>query len=136
MTPLPASSVRNPKTIALWTAQVAVALFFGMAAFNKFSGHPMMVTLFKQIGVGQWFRYATGLLELAAAVLLVTPRYCGVGALLLLPTMIGAILTHLLLIGGRPLVPAMVFLVAGTIAYLRRDQLERLVAHFKSRAAG
>ena len=45
--------------------------------------------MFETIGVGQWFRYVTGAIEFASAVLLLTPRFAGVGALLLVPTMVG-----------------------------------------------
>jgi hypothetical protein len=44
----------------------------------------------------------TGLFEFALAILLLIPLLSGIGALLAIPIMIGAILTHLLVIGGSP----------------------------------
>jgi putative oxidoreductase len=43
----------------------------------------MMVETFDKIGIGQWFRYVTGGIEVASAVLLLSPRLTPVGAALL-----------------------------------------------------
>ncbi len=45
-----------------------------MVGFTKLAGNEQMVALFEAIGVGQWFRYLTGSLEVAGAILLVIPR--------------------------------------------------------------
>ena len=78
-----------------------------MAGFAKLSGQPMMVETFDKIGIGQWFRYVTGGIEVASAISLLIPRLSPVGGAILVCTMCGAVLTHLLLIGGSPL-PALV----------------------------
>jgi uncharacterized membrane protein YphA (DoxX/SURF4 family) len=93
--------------IGLWVLQILVAAVFLMAGYSKLSGDPAMVEEFDQIGLGQWFRFVTGGIEVAAAVLLLIPRLTPVGAALLVGTMGGAVLTHLLVIGGSP-VPALV----------------------------
>jgi putative oxidoreductase len=95
------------KNAALWALQILTAAAFFMAGFGKLSGQPMMAETFDKIGIGQWFRYATGGIELASAILLLIPSLTPVGAVLLLCTMTGAVLTHLVLIGGSPL-PALV----------------------------
>src|ERR1700731_3150695 len=74
----------------------------------------MMVETFDKVGVGQWFRYITGGIEVASAILLLIPRLTPVGAALLVCTMTGAVLTHLVLIGGSP-VPALVLLCFAAI---------------------
>jgi DoxX-like family len=66
-----------------------------------------MVETFEKVGVGQWFRYVTGAIEIGSAVLLLIPRLTAVGAALLFCTMAGAVLSHRLLLGGSP-VPALV----------------------------
>jgi DoxX-like family len=63
--------------------------------------------MFEKIGLGQWFRYVTGSLEVIGAVLLLAPRTAAIGGWLLAAVMIGAIGTHLFIIGGSP-VPAAV----------------------------
>ncbi len=97
------------KNVALWALQVLTAVAFLMAGFGKLSGQPMMVETFDKVGIGQWFRYVTGGIEVASAILLLIPRLASVGAGLLVCTMSGAVLSHLLLIGGSP-VPALVLL--------------------------
>jgi uncharacterized membrane protein YphA (DoxX/SURF4 family) len=89
----------------------------------KFAGVAVMVGLFDAIGIGQWFRYLTGSIEVVAAVLLLTPRLALFGALLAIPTMIGAVVTHVFIVGGSP-IPAIVLLAGSSaIAWVRRHQL-------------
>jgi len=59
--------------IALWTLQVLVALAFVAAALGKLVGSADMVALFDAVGIGQWFRYVTGSLEVLGAALLIVP---------------------------------------------------------------
>jgi hypothetical protein len=107
------------RNIALWVLQVLTAVAFLAAGFTKLSGQPMMVETFEKVGVGQWFRYLTGGIEVASAVLLLIPRLAAVGAALLVGTMAGAVLSHLLILGGSP-VPALVLgCLAGLILWGR-----------------
>ena len=99
-----------------------LTLAFASAGFFKITGHEMMVATFAEIGVGQWFRYVTGAIELGAAVLLWVPGLQLVGAGLLLCTMVGAVLTHLVLIGGSALPALILGLLAAFAAYSHRDQ--------------
>ena len=88
--------------IALWVLQVLTAAAFLMAGLAKMSGQPMMVETFEKVGVGQWFRYVTGFIEIGSAILLLIPRLTPVGAALLVCTMTGAVLAHVLILGGSP----------------------------------
>jgi putative oxidoreductase len=109
--------------IALWVTQIAVAGMFLLAGGLKLTGAPAMVALFGAIGVGQWFRYLTGTIEVVSAVALLVPAFAPFGALVLVPTMIGAIATHLFIVGGSP-APATVLLIGSLgIAWARRGQL-------------
>ena len=108
---------------ALWLTQVAVAGMFLMAGGLKLTGAPEMVSLFDAIGIGQWFRYVTGSIEVVAGASLLVPSLAPFGALVLVPTMAGAIVTHLFIVGGSP-APAVVLLIGSlAIAWARRDQL-------------
>jgi hypothetical protein len=64
-----ASPVRSGRAglIALWIAQIALAGMFLLAGGSKLLGAPAMVGLFDAIGIGQWFRYLTGLIEVGSA---------------------------------------------------------------------
>ena len=105
---------------ALWTVRVVLALAFGAAGTAKLVGAAQMVQVFDLIGAGQWFRYVTGLVEVAGAILLLAPGAGFLGGLLMCVTMAFAVATHLLVIGGSP-VPAIVLAVlSGFVAYRLR----------------
>ena len=120
--PFASSTTWRAGTVALWATQIAVAGMFLFAGGLKLAGAPDMVAVFDAIGIGQWFRYLTGSIEVTAALLLLTPRLALFGALLLIPTMIGAVVTHLLIVGASP-IPAIVLLAGSSaIALVRRHQ--------------
>ena len=67
---------------------------------SKFGPHGIFcIELFAKIGIGQWFRYFTGSLEIICAVLRLIPRTSGIAAAFLACTMAGAVLTHLFILG-------------------------------------
>ena len=114
--------------IVLWITQVAVAGMFLFAGGLKLTGAPEMVATFDTIGLGQWFRSVTGAIEVVSAVALLVPSLAPFGALLLVPTMVGAIATHLFIVGGSAM-PAIVLLIASlAIAWARRGQLVRALS--------
>src|SRR6266576_6481513 len=86
--------------VGLWILQIAAAGMFLMVGFLKLSGDPQLVGLFEAIGLGQWFRYLTGTLEVAGAILLLIPRTSGLAAMMLAGVMVGAIITHVFIVGG------------------------------------
>jgi uncharacterized membrane protein YphA (DoxX/SURF4 family) len=106
-------------TGALWTLQILSAAMFLFAGGLKLAGVPLMVQEFGVIGLGQWFRYFTGTIEVVSAVLLLIPSLAAYGAAALVVTMIGAIMTHLFVIGGSPLIPIILLASTATIAWTR-----------------
>ena len=116
---LPVAS-RKGRLVTLWTLSGLVALAFVGVGGGKLAGTSAMVDLFDKVGLGQWFRYFTGLLEVAAGVGLLIPRYAFNAAALLTIVMLGAIIAHVTVVGGSP-APALVLLIlSGIIAYLRK----------------
>jgi uncharacterized membrane protein YphA (DoxX/SURF4 family) len=113
---------------ALWITQIALASMFLFAGGLKLTGAPELVALFDAIGIGQWFRYVTGSIEVVSAVALLVPSLAAFGALLLIPTMVGAVFTHLFIVGGSA-VPATVLLTGSlAIAWARREQLASVLS--------
>lgn len=108
-------SGRAVKYFALWALQAMLALMFAMAGLAKVFGDPAMVEMFATIGIGQWFRYVVGALEIAGAVGVLVPRLSGLAALGLACLMVGATLTNVLILGASPLLP-LVLLMAGVLA--------------------
>jgi putative oxidoreductase len=107
------------KNVALWTLQIVTAAVFLTAGFGRLSGQPYTVEMFDKIGIGQWFRYVTGAIEVAAAVMLLIPRLAPVGAALLVCTMTGAVLAQLLFIGESPVAPLVLLCFAAIILWGR-----------------
>jgi putative oxidoreductase len=114
------------RRVGLWVAQVVVAAMFLMAGASKFAGAAAMIALFDAIGIGQWFRYVTATIEVAAGVMLLVPTLAVYGALALVITMLCAVATHVFIIGGS-LVPPLALLAGSVmIAWARRDELAPL----------
>ena len=122
------SSTGKVMNVALWILQIAAAAMFLMVGYLKLSGSEQMVGLFQTIGIGQWFRYLTGSLEVAGAILLLIPRTSGLGAFLLAGVMAGAVITHLFIVGGSPLMAIILLVVTTVVAWGRRQRTANLRA--------
>ena len=92
-----------------------------------------MVEVFAQIGFGQWFRIATGIIEVGAALLLWLPGWQAIGAALLGGTMIGAVLAHLLILGPSVIPGILLGLICSAVLFLHKDQIHQLIAVFELR---
>jgi putative oxidoreductase len=108
-------------TGVLWAIQAVTAAMFLAAGISKLTGVPAMVQAFEVIGVGQWFRYLTGGIEVVSAVLILIPSLASFGAIALAATMVGAIVTHLFILGGSPAVPILLLASTSLIAWARRS---------------
>ncbi|HSI38800.1 MAG TPA: DoxX family protein [Methylotenera sp.] len=110
------------KNVSAWILQVLLALAFLAAAGAKLASVPMLVEEFNLIGLGQWLRYVTAIVEIIGAIALLTPRFAAYGALWLAITMFFAALAHLFAMHNDP-TPALVLLVLNLVVFwLRRYQ--------------
>ena len=83
---------RNAITDRVLRGGVAFAfVLFGADNFHSGPGTEW-VTLYAQIGWGQWFRYFTGVVEIVGGLLVLIPWTARVGLALLAATMAGAAL--------------------------------------------
>jgi len=96
-----ASTIRRPTPLD-WILRVVIAIFFVFQGIDKFGSRMLWIRLFAEIGIGQWFRYATGVVEIVGAVLLLVPRATLIAVALLTCTMVGAFLVHVFIIGVGP----------------------------------
>jgi len=119
------TSVRRGRSgvIALWVVQIALAGMFLLAGGSKLLGAPAMVALFNTIGIGQWFRYVTGLIEVGSAIALLVSSTAVFGALALVPTMIGAVATELFIARDSAVPAAVLLLGAVGVVWARRQKL-------------
>jgi putative oxidoreductase len=118
------------RRIGAWTLQGIVAAAFFAAGGAKLAGAPFMVQLFAQIGLGQWFRVATGVVEIIGAIALLYPRLASIGGLWLGGTMFFAVLTHLFVLHTSPAPAIVLGLLNAVIVYLRRDELASFARTF------
>jgi putative oxidoreductase len=122
---MPAPAARMPRwlNVTLWVLQILMAALYLMAGTSKLRGVPMMVAQFAQLGVGQWFRYFTGCVEVTGAILLLVPRLCSFGGFLIACTMTGAIVARITVLHGNMVGDAVLLLIAATIAWNRRGAM-------------
>jgi uncharacterized membrane protein YphA (DoxX/SURF4 family) len=89
----------NLKHAIYWAARLIAAAIMAQTLFFKFSGAPESIAIFSKMGMEPWGRYGTGAIELIASVLLLINSMARWGALLACGTMIGAISSHIFILG-------------------------------------
>lgn len=112
---------RSVGNVLVWVLQVALAAYFVYSGVLLFGDD--FVGKFDRIGLGQWLRYVTGVLEIAGALGLLVPRLCGLAALGLVGVMAGAVATELFILGDTEgaVLPAILLALAAVVAAFRRD---------------
>ena len=82
------------KEIGIWLMTILLVVLFATQGFAKFSSTHRWAQDFAHWGYPVWFRVLIGILELAAAALLLIPRTAGYGATVIVVIMLGGILTR------------------------------------------
>lgn len=113
----------NWKVVVLWVLRVAVAALFLFAGFSKLTGQPMMIDTFDKVGVGQWFRYLTGLLEVGGAVAVLIPAVSVWAACLLLLVDVGAFLAQVTVLHEDWIHTIVIGVVLAAVIYLQTGRL-------------
>ena len=85
--------------ILSWVLRITSAVILGQTLFFKFAAAPESVYIFTKVGAEPWGRIGSGIVELIAAVLLLTPRFTWLGSTISLGAMAGAIFSHLTVLG-------------------------------------
>jgi uncharacterized membrane protein YphA (DoxX/SURF4 family) len=111
------------KTIGFWALKLVLAALFLFAGGAKLAGVPAMVAVFDQVGLGQWFRYFTGVLEIGGALLLLWPATTGFGAVTLLAVSIGAAVAQLFVLHEDVIHAIVLAVPLAAIAWFHRRQL-------------
>ncbi len=121
------------------SAAVAIAVLLRITAaaillqtlYFKFTGAEESVYIFTTLGAEPWGRIASGLMELATAILLLVPSTAALGGVFAMGVMSGAILSHVAVLGiavkgdGGLLfaLAVVVWLAAAGTAWIHRAQL-------------
>lgn len=86
-------------TVLSWVLRTTAAIILLQTLFFKFTAAPESVYIFTKVGAEPWGRIGSGVVELIAAILILTPRFTWLGSLLAMGVMAGAMLSHLTVLG-------------------------------------
>lgn len=87
------------KTIFYWVARGVAAVIMLQTLYFKFTGAPESVEIFTTVGMEPWGRFAVGVFELIASILLLINTTAWLGGGIALGLMAGAIGMHLTVLG-------------------------------------
>src|SRR5262245_47878606 len=114
-------SPRKERRTVTWVLKSLLGLAFLVIGTVKLTGSLRTAQMFANIGWGQWFRYATGLLDVLGAVLLFVPRWTFFGALVITGTIgLASALTLAHRIHDSLAPPLVLTALAATLAWLTR----------------
>jgi len=115
-----------------WLLQIVAAVIMGQTLFFKFTGAPEPIYIFTTLGAEPYGRWLAGVSELIATVLLLWPSMSGLGALLGVGVMSGALLAHLttklgiVVLGDGGLLftlGVVAWVACAVVVFIRRNQL-------------
>lgn len=86
-------------SILTWIIKLTAVVILLQTLYFKFTGASESVYIFSTLGIEPFGRIGSGIVELIASILILIPRTTLLGALLGLGTMLGAILSHLFVLG-------------------------------------
>jgi uncharacterized membrane protein YphA (DoxX/SURF4 family) len=122
-------------TILSWILRITVSVILLQTLYFKFTGAEESIYIFNALGVEPYGRIATGILEMITVILILMPRTVLLGALLGSGIMVGAIFSHLFVLGievqgdgGTLFALANITLLSClTLIFLNRDKLPNLL---------
>jgi uncharacterized membrane protein YphA (DoxX/SURF4 family) len=82
-----------------WVPRITAAVILLQTLFFKFTAAPESIYIFTKVHAEPWGRIGSGIVELVAAILILTPRFTWLGSLLAIGVMAGAIFSHLTVLG-------------------------------------
>ncbi|HJP87351.1 MAG TPA: DoxX family protein [Gemmatimonadaceae bacterium] len=87
---------RSTDTATAWAIRVSVAVVFFLVGIDKFLPGSSLywIHVFDTIGLGQSFRYFTGIVEIVGGLLFLVPVATPFGAAMLVATMLGAMIVQ------------------------------------------
>ena len=82
-----------------WIIRLVVAVILVQTLYFKFTASEESVYIFSALGIEPYGRIGTGIAELITAILILIPRTSLLAAIMGCSVMIGAIFTHILILG-------------------------------------
>lgn len=131
----------KPNKIVFWVLRIVPAVILLQTLFFKFSAADESVYIFSKLGIEPWGRIGSGIVELVAAVLILIPATTGIGALIGLGVISGALISHLTVLGievqddhGQLFIYALIVFIS--CIFLVFFEKNRLIFILKSLRAG
>lgn len=87
------------KEILIWILKITASVILLQTLFFKFSGAEESVYIFSALDAEPYGRIGSGIAELIAVILILSPKTTWIGALISSGIMTGAILSHLFVLG-------------------------------------
>lgn len=83
----------------IWIVKLTAVIILLQTLFFKFSGAQESIYIFQTLGIEPYGRIGSGVIELIASILILIPKTTLMGALLGFGTMLGAIFSHIFVLG-------------------------------------
>lgn len=127
------------KNFISWLLRLTVVIILLQTLYFKFTAHPESVHIFSALGVEPWGRIGLGIIELITAILILTPKTKIIGMINSLGIILGAVFSHLLVLGvtvgndgGGLFTLAIIVLIASTLfLILHKTEVISLIKRIK-----
>lgn len=121
-------------SVVSWLLRLVVAVILLQTLYFKFSGAEESIYIFSTLGMEPYGRIGSGIAELIAAILILFPRTTLLGAIIGCGVMVGAILSHLFVLGievqgdgGALFVLALItFICCSILVYQNKSKIPNL----------
>lgn len=119
----------------VWIVKLTAVIILLQTLFFKFSGAQESIYIFQTLGVEPYGRIGSGVIELIASILIFIPKTTLIGALLGSGTMLGAVFSHIFVLGvevqndgGTLFVLAVITLLSCLfLVYTERNKISELL---------
>ena len=119
----------------VWIVKLTAVIILLQTLFFKFSGAQESIYIFQTLGVEPYGRIGSGVIELIASILILIPKTTLIGALLGSGTMLGAVFSHIFVLGvevqndgGTLFVLAVITLLSCLfLVYTERNKISELL---------
>ena len=119
----------------VWIVKLVAVIILLQTLYFKFTAAPESVFIFSTLGIEPFGRIGSGIVELIASILILIPRTNLLGAVLGFATMLGAIFSHIFVLGieiqndgGTLFVLAVITLLCCLILiYNQKDKIPNLL---------
>lgn len=125
--------MKNP--IFTWIVKLIAVIILVQTLYFKFTGAEESIYIFTKLGIEPFGRIGSGIVELIASILILIPRTTLLGALLGAGTMLGAIFSHVFVLGidvkndgGELFILAIITLLCCTVLIIQnRNKIQGLL---------